>query len=147
MACAAPLLERPPHVMRRAGDGDVGLIYSAWLQGQREVEPWARESKPEYYAREKARIGRRLAAGAEVLVACHAGDASEVIGWVCFTGSGPLVHWVYVQKPWRQMGFGALLLAAAGVRADGSAAVRTTGWSKHSGWIARRVRLEFVGGA
>ena len=130
-------------VIEPAEEGDMPLIYDAWLNGQR-VTPlydWLPEAL--FFRLMSERIGRLLGHNT-TLVARPSGNVGEdgkkdIAGFVCgrrddsAPPSGPcpvIVHWVFVKVPYRVRGFDVAkrLLRALGWQ-DGYP-IGATAWSE-----------------
>jgi len=89
-------------VVRKAEEADHPLIYATWLRSQYYGHPWFKMIDSEaYFAAYKAFISQRLKTS-NVDIICLDGDPDVILGYAVY--SGPVLHWVYVKRAWRNFG-------------------------------------------
>lgn len=111
--------EKPelPIEIREATDADFPFILDSWRKSYREVHA-TRFPKipfgPIFDERTKRLRGR-----ANWLVACAPDDRDYIFGWIC--GEPPMLHYVYVKKPYRGYGVAKrLIMSDWGVSVPGA---------------------------
>jgi GNAT superfamily N-acetyltransferase len=101
---AAQLLEV---VVRPAEAGELGYVIDSWGRSLRLEYPDVRTR--DFVGALRDGIGRRLTAGARLLVATPADESVLIIGWACISDAG-ILHYVYVRHAYRRLGIARRLL-------------------------------------
>ena len=92
-------------IIRPAVDGDRNFIFSTWLRSFRYHGELVRHVPNDiYYKYHQQVIERIMARGAQALVIADKNDINTVFGYVITEGS-TVVHFAYVKKAFRRMGF------------------------------------------
>lgn len=89
-----------PLVVRSAGGGDLGFIYSSWLNCLRHLSPWSGLDKNYFFAAQHALIAQLLARpDCVVLAACSPRNPDQIYGYVVAEPlvPEPLLHWLYTK--------------------------------------------------
>ncbi len=107
--------------------GESGLVMEPWLNAWRTTPPWRRSSHHEVWtAAWEPRIEAILdQADTRLLMAVADNNPDRIYGWICYDPpdahdlgamAGPVVHFVYVKRPFRRFGIAsALAFQAAGL--------------------------------
>jgi hypothetical protein len=92
---------------------DLPFIYSTWLRAYKYSSDFARSISSEvYYKFHHLLIERIITRSAQVLVACESENLDVVFGYLI--AEGPVIHFAYVKKPFRDLGIGTSLLKMYG---------------------------------
>ncbi len=95
-------------VVREGRADDLPFIYSTWLRGLYYGHPWYKlVDKETFFAKYKL-IVMKLLSRSFVSVFCLRTDPDVVLGYAVY--EGPVLHWVYVKKAWRQFGIATKLM-------------------------------------
>jgi hypothetical protein len=86
-------------------DTDLNFVYDSWIRSYKvKLSPNSfNDEEREYKAKMRKRIDDLISRGAMFQVACDPEEPSTIFGWCCFTviGDVPVLHYVYVKKPFR----------------------------------------------
>jgi predicted GNAT family acetyltransferase len=100
--------------VRFAVADDLPFIYSTWLKSLRYGNSWYRTiDKDAYFTKYKQAITRILQAST-ITIVCFKDEPEVILGYSVHMdlGESTLLHWVYVKRSWRGMGFASLLVPA-----------------------------------
>lgn len=93
---------------------DFNFIVSSWLKSYRNSAPAQDISNPVYYTFQAELIESILRDPANIcLILSASNDPDQIMGYVIFNTTLPIVHYLYVKQVFRGRGIGALLLKAA----------------------------------
>jgi hypothetical protein len=105
-----------PVTVRLSEDGDSALVYDSWIRSYKATYmPLGKRGDIRRLCdRVRAHVAKVLANGM-VYVACNPEDTSQVYGWCAVqrTQAGPILHYVYVKRPYRGNGVCHKLLLCA----------------------------------
>lgn len=97
-----------------------GFVYETWTRDYSRQPSMRRMPQQAYYPYQRGVVAALLGRpGTSVLVAHDAEDHDQVYGWVCseLEGGTFVLHYVYVKRPFRELGIGHALLSEALERA------------------------------
>ena len=96
---------------------DSGFVVRSWVESSYSG-PVARLHRKSLWHKRQIDITQRLLQYEQCLVLHNTSDNDLLYGWDCFGISAPreprLVHYLYVKSKFRKLGFGNMLLDAAG---------------------------------
>lgn len=98
---------------------DIGFLFSSWI-GSYEGSPWA-GTIPQHLstAIHKATIMQLMQRGMKIVMAVNPDDDDQILGFIAYESSGPILHYVFVKSLLRGEGVAKALLAFAGFSPDG----------------------------
>lgn len=90
--------------VRDATLDDLNFIYASWLKGLRYGNDWFRQIDQDAYYKAYHQVLEIILnrPSTAIKVACLVEDPSIIIGYSVFDKS--ILHWVFVKKPWRNIG-------------------------------------------
>jgi hypothetical protein len=118
-------------LVRDARDADFAFIVDAWCRSF-EHSPAVKGADREAYRTEMVRMVRSVMGRATTRVACDHEDDDVLLGFATF--SGPVLHYVYVRKDFRQMGIVRAMLEGVDIvhytfrTLGGERRLRSRGW-------------------
>lgn len=99
---------------RDACQQDVAFIFNSWLKSNRHSAGLFDVPTPVYFAQHHLLI-EGLLKNCTTTMACNVDDASQIFGFIVYeTVEGtPVIHYIYVKEPYRQLGLGRVLTEQA----------------------------------
>lgn len=96
--------------IRPSEPGDHNFIMATWLRGLRYGNDWFEAIDSEIYFRVYGLFIEKIIAdkNTSVNVACLKDDPDVILGYS--VSSGPVVHWVFCKKSWRNIGIAKSLV-------------------------------------
>lgn len=120
--------------LRVAKPEDLNFIFATWLKSYRHSSQFARRiSNTVFFTWHHKVIERLIGRGAQISVAHPKGEPDVILGYGCaelFDGQ-PVVHFIYVKKPFRRMGVATKLL-------EGLTPTLFTHWTADTEWIVKK---------
>lgn len=101
---ASPLFDT-----RKGEPQDVNFIFATWLKSYKHSSAFASRIPDKLFFKGHHAVLERLLPRCEVLITTLAGEPNTIIGYAVLEPS--VIHFVYVKKPFRQMGVASGLLA------------------------------------
>jgi len=136
-----------PIAIRPATPDDASLVFATWLNAFKYGGSWA-ENVPDaiYFSHHHALIEAiLLRPTARCLLLCKGDEPGFVYGWVVFEIPN-VVHFCYVKKSFRGLGFGKRLIEATGIQP--TSAIQFThptrkglSWAKKLGAVLNPYRI------
>ncbi len=110
-----PILVRPG-----TDPDDKAFFFNATLLAYRQLSSIARLVPERIYFREHKKVLERLLArpGAELLIACEAGDPKFITGFLLCEPAHRIIHFVYVKRSLRRFGIMTALIRNANIALD-----------------------------
>ncbi len=95
------------------------FVFKAWISSF-EGSPWAGVVPAHvYYDIAKMSINQLLHRGMKIALAVNPDDDNQIIGFIAYESSGPLLHYLFVKDLFRGEGVAKALLAFAGFDPSG----------------------------
>ena len=116
--------ESPDITIRAASKGDSDFIFATWLRAYRYGSDFICTIPEGVYFKHQHDAIEVILRRSNVLVATPKDDLTLIVGYMCHQPE--VIHFVYVKKPFRQMGIATELLRAAGL----SSRATVTHWTK-----------------
>jgi GNAT superfamily N-acetyltransferase len=113
--------------LRDAGPDDLPFVRSTWLRDYRERSSFARRIDAAEYQLFHRLLLDRIQSRSRTVVAYDVAAPEVLWGWVC-SEPGNCLHYVFVKRPFRNMGLGRALLQAALWPEDGFYTHQTYCW-------------------
>ena len=94
---------------------DIPFIFATWLWCVALCSPGKHSAKSRTAYRQHRRVVESILSRSATLVAHLPDDPNIIIGYICVEklpapSARPVIHFLYVKGPWRNMGVGKLLL-------------------------------------
>lgn len=94
--------------------GHAKFILNSWINSLRYVHPWSKLDRNWLSTAAHALITRLLTSPlCTTLVAVNKEDPDQVFGFVVFSREPSMLHWIYVKRDFREMGFATALMTHA----------------------------------
>ncbi len=94
--------------LRPAEENDISFVFNSWLRSYQSSD-FAKGIPPKlYFPHHHQIIERILQRGGKLTIACLQDEPSAILGWLCIEGK--VLHYVYVKKPYRQLGIATKLI-------------------------------------
>lgn len=102
--------------IRDAEPEDSPFYFMAWLRSYREHSDVARKMDERIYFKWQQKVIERLLRRARLLIAYNPDDSDQHYGFICYESSAfiPILHYIYVKKPFRKLGIAGELLSLMG---------------------------------
>ena len=96
--------------VRGADPSDESFIFATWLQSLYFGSPFFRETEKESYFKNYAKVVETILklSTTTIAICCLKEQKDVVLGYSVSTGQ--VLHFVYVKKPWRQLGIAKMLI-------------------------------------
>jgi hypothetical protein len=104
--------------IRPGAPDDQAFIFTTWLKCMSRESDFAKHILPDLFMRTHHGVAERALDRSSVHVAHAMGEESVILGYLVTEGSGGMVHFAYVKRPFRRSGIFRALLDSAGVDTD-----------------------------
>lgn len=93
---------------------DKNFILATWLRGLYYGDTWYREIKKSIFMANYHNFLEIILSrpNTSISVACLKDEPSVILGYAVMRNDKPVLHWVFVKKPWRSIGISKLLIPA-----------------------------------
>lgn len=94
---------------------DKNFILATWLRGLYYGDTWYREIKKAVFMANYHNFLEIILnrSNTSISVACLKDEPSVILGYAVMRNDQPVLHWVFVKKPWRSIGISKLLIPAS----------------------------------
>jgi hypothetical protein len=94
-------------------EGDINFLLSSWLKSYRRSEFAQRVSDKFYYPHHEGMLRAILTdASNNVTVLCDSEDDTNILGYIVYSLSAPIIYYTYVKHDYRKLGLGRYMYEA-----------------------------------